>query len=235
MAHILRISIDQNWTLNEYAETLRTIQQLYDLHVFCSWSERQFPFSGKRWRHFEKMMHMFDMHPREAEQFFSLMSSRNLWLDSEDPLEAISRTLNEWRDHDIPSQPDPPATIHRLEFSSPGITDLAGASGIIGHLKDFLLRIAEMYMNRGHQAAVTKQLELENDQAEIQLQAAKLDLISKFIEVARKAGFKKKQIRQLLQSVDGRVEQLGELVSKGKITGIATREESNSPNSPKGD
>ena len=217
MADLLRLNIDGDWTINEFAQTFEAIQQLYDFQVYCRWLQHMDHRQSPRKRLY-RMMEMMDLHPMEAE--FLLRFPSATWRESDATLESISATTKEIREADFPTHLAGPARVKRINYSSPGVTDIAGVGEIIGHIKDLILRVLEMCLNREHQKEVARKLKLENDKSEIQMAQVRLEAIDQFIDVARKAGFTKTQVRSALQSVDGKVELLVSLVQQGKITSI---------------
>ena len=58
------------------------------------------------------------------------------------------------------------------------------------------------------------------DLTEEEITRIRLEAIDQFIDVARKAGFTKTQIRAALHSVDGKVELLAGLVDQGKFKSV---------------
>lgn len=230
MAKLMRLYIDGKWTVNEFADTLQAIQQLYDFQAYCRWLSKmnQGKSRSKRRHQFMEMTEMMGFHPSEAEFFLGYPLSD--WRETSATLESISATTHELRRirhpselhalGQLPTHLDGPARVTQIHYSSPGVTDIAGVGEIIGHVKDLILSVAEMILNRDHRTQVARQLKLENDKSEIEMIQTRLEAINKFIEVARNAGFSKKKIRTAIQSIDGKVELLAELVSLGKITSV---------------
>lgn len=219
MSQLLRLNIDGNWTLDDFASTYEAIEQLYEFQAYCLWAN-EMGFHKSSSEHLHRMM--------DAE--FLLRFPAPFWGDQDTTLESIADLTHRIRDvsrKQFPMHIPQRATVKRITYSSPGVTDIAGLGEIIGHIKDLIIKVTEMCLNRQHQKEVARQLKIENDKSELEMVGLRLTAIDQFIDVARKAGFTKKQIRTTIQSVDGKVDLIEGLVEQGKIKSIELIEESN--------
>ncbi|MCH8042571.1 MAG: hypothetical protein IID44_02525 [Planctomycetes bacterium] len=226
MADLMRLNIDGKWTVNEFADALQAIQQLYDFHTYCRWLSRT-EQGRPRSRHLHRLMDMMDLDPMEADIF--LRFSFPNWHETDATLESISTTMSrvretldspEMEEFGFASHLEGPVDVARINYSSPGITDIAGVGEIIGHIKDFILSVIEMRLNSEHRNQVARKLKIENDRSEIEMIQVRIETVDRFIDVARKAGFSKKQIRTASLSVDDKVDMLAGLVDMGKLTSV---------------
>ena len=137
-------------------------------------------------------------------------------------MSRVRETLDspEMEEFGFASHLEGPVDVARINYSSPGITDIAGVGEIIGHIKDFILSVIEMRLNSEHRNQVARKLKIENDRSEIEMIQVRIETVDRFIDVARKAGFSKKQIRTASLSVDDKVDMLAGLVDMGKLTSV---------------
>jgi hypothetical protein len=125
----------------------------------------------------------------------------------EDP-EALRRLI----------EPDEQLQVRRIEYASPGLKDLAGVGEVIGHLKDFLLRLIEL-------AVTSPQRQLENDERELNNQRLRLENARLFVQVGRDIGLSEHELRQLAGFVETKQDPIIRLVEDGKITAVSTPED----------
>ena len=102
--------------------------------------------------------------------------------------------------------------IRRLEYASPGSSDLAGIGAIVGHVKDFTLRLIE------HRDAKS-QREANVAKTEAKTEGIRIDNARKFLELERDRFLTELQKRKLMNYVDEKAQLLDGLVDEGKITG----------------
>jgi hypothetical protein len=107
-------------------------------------------------------------------------------------------------------EPEERLQVGKIQFSSPGFKDLVGLGETIGHLKDFILRLCELYSSR-------RQRHLENELREEEIQAKRLENAKNLVELAKECGYSKADMRKLVQWVDSRQNNLITLIENGKI------------------
>lgn len=150
------------------------------------------------------------------------ISGRSFLLRSEDTLDE----LGDYLEHGLPFpttfpplinpsnppdalrflEPDEKLYVVRIEFASPGFTDLAGLGTIIGHLKDLLLKLIEL-------AATREERKLEN-------QKRRIEIAREYVNVAKEMGYNIAEVRQLVRWVDSKQSQVIPLIEQTKITGV---------------
>ena len=202
---IIRIDIDGDWTAEEMARSLAHASDLYNLRLLVQVSNedardwervwmkmRHSMFPRKMMRHRMRMMPLF-----MSQGFFLPGTFANI--NIEQVMEAVNLIYPEER-----------LRLRRIQFASPGFKDLAGFGEIVGHLKDFLLRIIELCVDR-------RKRNLENDERELRNQSLRINNARDFLGLSRDYGYSETETRRLVSIVDERQETFVHLVESGKM------------------
>jgi hypothetical protein len=99
--------------------------------------------------------------------------------------------------------------VVRIQYASPGNQDLAGIGVIIGHIKDFILRLIELHVSKEERRLKNERLEIEN--------------LSERIKIAKEVGFTDKEIRNALGWAKKRQKTISDLIEDGKILSVTER------------
>ena len=99
--------------------------------------------------------------------------------------------------------------VVRIQYASPGIQDLAGIGVIVGHIKDFVLRLIELAASRDERRLKNRRLELDNLREQVQ--------------IAKELGYTDKEIRNLLGWARKRQRTVYNLIENGKIRSVTER------------
>src|SRR5581483_4015272 len=103
--------------------------------------------------------------------------------------------------------------VQRIQYGSEGFKDLAGIGEIVGHIKDFILKLIE------HKSA-KRQRELENEEKEIRNQQLRIENARSFVALAKECGYSEPEIRSLVHFVDDRQQTLVDLIDTDKIRSV---------------
>jgi hypothetical protein len=217
----LRVHIDGYWTVGDLAGFLQSLDELYSLRFLLDslaeestggrsllYNLAQFPpareFLGRRIS-------------RSPRMFFDLFAAPPL----PDPFSLDLPRVGRWL------QPEERLIASRVQFASPGITDLTGLGQVIGHVKDFLLRIIELVSQRHIRRAQNEQstieaekLRLENDRLRLENERVRIENARQLVGVAREAGYSEAETRQLVRLVDERQDRLIGFAMNGNIRGV---------------
>ena len=96
----------------------------------------------------------------------------------------------------------------RIQYGSPGITDFAGLGEIVGHIKEFVLKIIENVSSRDERQLRNTQLEIENARAFLQLQ--------------KDYNLSQDDLRILIEQINRRQQRIARLVTQGKLVSVET-------------
>jgi hypothetical protein len=150
---VLRIEIDGRWSVEDMVRSFSSLQDLYNLRLIIQVTHedlRDFDSFYDEIIHFppfrlSKKRRMF------YQRFFvnPYFSTPTISLKSKD-LRKLSTLL----------YPQEQLKVSRIEYNSPGIKDIAGLGEIVGHVKDFILRIWELGI------IARRQRKLENEERE---------------------------------------------------------------------
>lgn len=122
--------------------------------------------------------------------------------------------------------------VCQIHYSSPGFTDLAGMGTVIGHIKDFLLRLIDYRVSSRRRTLEEEQMaadnakkNLENETLMLKNVQLRLENARQFLELAKANGFTEEEIKKLIPPIDKAQETLVRLVSEGRIETVELRTE----------
>jgi hypothetical protein len=104
--------------------------------------------------------------------------------------------------------------VRRVSYASPGSVDLVGIGAVVGHLKDFVLRMIERHDTKRHRELSDEREALENERL-------RLENGRTFVTLARDLGYPDAEIRQMVAYVDQRHEPLVQAIEAGRIRSIS--------------
>ncbi len=201
---ILRVEIEGEWTADDFSTSFRSLNQLYSLRTLIK-VERE-------------SLNELEIHARElfdSPPFVRRLPGRlrALYLSRGGPFPALAPPFI---DPGAPEtafgllEPQERLRVTRVQFSSPGFKDFSGLGEVVGHIKDFVLRLIDLYVGR-------RKRQIENEIRETGLVSDRLDNARKFIDLARDCGYTKAEIRKLVRWTDARQGDLIPLIMAGKI------------------
>lgn len=192
---IIRFNIDGNWTLEEMAGFLSDLNYLYMLLLFLKsdfifTNNDQYESKDSR----EKKMRELRIRNLPAitiEQFNNLS-----YFETRDLFTRFGRFLPE----------NELLRVVKIQYSSPGVQDLAGLGELIGHLKEFFLKIIDNLSNRSERSIKNRELELRNTQT--------------FLEIREKYKLSSQELIELTEIVNNRQQFFEELVIEQKLISV---------------
>ena len=207
---IVRLKLDGRWSADDLGQALLSLSDLYDLRLFLEslredqrdW-ERVYnevlhsPFSGHRWKRGSR-----GWGPTAWMQGFGGQMPPTL---DDAQLSKLSRMF----------EPEERLEVRRINYASPGFTDLAGIGTVIGHLKDFVLKLVE-------RRDLRRQRELNDDRAALDNDRLRLENARNFVALGRELGYSDMDLRQLSIHVDTKQEPLVRLVEQLRLKAVTT-------------
>lgn len=208
---IMRCEIEGSWTAKDMAESLLSFRDLYSLRLgleVVAEDQRDLEEMFFEMRHFPPFRRRLKTRRLHPLLFESLLAGYSL--STGDPVRIANLIY-----------PHEELKVRRIEYSSPGFKDLAGFGEIIGHIKDFSLKLIEHFSNK-------RSRDLKDDEQELRNQSLRIQNAREFVSLARECGFDEPQIRELVHLVDGKQEPLIRLIESGKLQRVQMLDESNS-------
>lgn len=114
--------------------------------------------------------------------------------------------------------PEEKLQLRKIEYGSPGFSDLAGAGEAIGHVKDFILKLIEHWVTR-------RQRNLENEERELKNQRLRIENCREFVQLAKDCGYTEAEPRRLFNWVDERQETYIILIENEKLRKVRVLED----------
>lgn len=103
--------------------------------------------------------------------------------------------------------------VLRTEHNSPGFTDLAGIGQIIGHLKEFLIKLVDFYAGKEERNLKNSKLRYENEMAA-------LEVIERKLEIMERAGCDSRSLQQVAAEIAPHINFFTEATNRGLITHV---------------
>lgn len=205
---VLRLELEGRWSAEELGGALVSLSDLYDLRLFLEllhedlmeW-QRYFPelqgLPSIRWRRLSRRPHW-------------------TWF----PWWPGPPTLDEAHLSRLPEviEPEERLKVRRIEYGSPGVTDLIGIGEVVGHVKDFTLKLIERRDSRRSRELSDERAALENDRLRI-------ENARNFVALGRDLGYSQTELRELAHYVDGKQEPLARLIEGGKLLDVSSPEQ----------
>lgn len=108
--------------------------------------------------------------------------------------------------------------VQQINYASPGTNDLVGVGVVVGHIKDVLLKLLEMFATKETRENQSKKEQLENDRIEIENRIRELDYTKQLISTYKSMGMEEQEINQILVKESSNLLKLGHLIEDGNIT-----------------
>jgi hypothetical protein len=204
---ILRLELEGKWSAEELGQTLISISNLYDLRFFLELLRED----QRDWEHFyEELRHFAPFRHRWRERLlywgprpwgFGLLSPFPPVLDDA----QLSRL---WQLLD----PEERLAVRRINYASPGATDLAGIGTVVGHIKDFILKLIERRDS-------TRKRQLDEEKAALENDRIRLENARNLVALGRDLGYSESDLRRLVLYVDGKQGTLVPLIEQRKLAG----------------
>jgi hypothetical protein len=204
-SRVLRVGIDGRWEASEFAQSLSSLDRLYSLKFGLHLAKQEFnEFREFFLDDFSRPISRSGRYLANWARLVPLATSRS-GLDALVVNGRISPLTAELL------EPEERLVLRRVIYGSEGIKDLAGIGEIVGHVKDLLLRLIDLWSTRNKRTLESERLELEN--RKLQVEVAK-----DFVGLARDLGYTQQEVRQLVAAVMSEQQPLVQLISAGKIT-----------------
>lgn len=207
---ILRLEIEGQWSASEFGQALMSISNLYDLRLFLEMLRED----EQDWeRFYDEMIHFppFRQRWKNRRRYFGAvpwmagLPGSTLPLLDDSQLSRISLLI----------EPAERLEVRRIRYSSPGVADLAGIGTVVGHLKDFIVRLIERHNSK-------RQRELGDERAALENDRIRLENARNFVALGRDLGYSETDLRRLVVHVDEKQETVIRLIDQQKLRSAST-------------
>jgi hypothetical protein len=205
----MRVEIEGSWTAKDMAESLSSLRELYNVRLGIQMiyeDYRDAPDYIYEMRHLLPFRRRRYLNPFLLQQALIAGSSFTIT----DPAQ-ISRLI----------APEEELKVRRIDYASPGLKDLAGLGDIVGHVKDFTLKLIEHFSSRRKRELLDEEQKLKNE-------ALRIQNARNFINLMEELGLDELERRRLVGYVDEKQEPLIRLVAEGKIQNVLMLDEQHS-------
>jgi hypothetical protein len=209
----IRFEIEGPWSADDMGGLFLALSDLYDLRLLLEllsdewriidryYDEflQRYPFPSRRRRRFLSL----GPFPWEAGLFGAILPT----LD-EAHLTRLSQVLD----------PDERLAVRRVNYASPGSIDLVGIGAVVGHVKDFAIKMIERHDTK-------RQRELSDERAALENDRMRIENARNFVALARDLGYTETEIRRLVAHVDEKQEVLVRLIDERKLVAVVAADE----------
>ena len=208
----IRLEIDGKWSAEEFGRTFLCLSELYNLRLFLELL-REYTRESERF--------YFEMRERSAARPFRQQS--RFMLGGRGPWTAIGPwgylpPIADLGQFDRLSQlveSEEQFEVRRVSYASPGFADLVGIGTVVGHLKEFVLKLIERHDTK-------RQRELSDDRAELENERIRIENARNFVALAHEVGYSQPEVRQLAALVDQKQDPLVRLIEHRKLRAVST-------------
>jgi hypothetical protein len=199
----MRVNIEGRWRAEDMANSLLAVRDLYNLRLVLQVMREdakdmeEFWFEMHHFPPFRRWMKHRRFHPMMFQMPFSQFPT--IPLDSEQLASLADFTL-----------PKEELVVSRIQYASPGFKDLTGIGDVIGHVKDFVVRVIELWCDR-------EKRRLENEKTKTEIEGMRIENAKQFVSLAKECGHTEAELRRMTRWVDDRQETIIVLVQSGMI------------------
>jgi hypothetical protein len=163
-------------------------------------------------RYYDELLHRLPLPSRRRRRFLSLGPypwefggfGASLPTLDEAHLARISQVL----------EPDERLHVRRVSYASPGSIDLVSIGVVVGHIKDFMIKLIERHDSKRHRELSDEREELDNDRL-------RLENARTFVALARDLGYTEVEVRRLVAHVDDKQQFLVQVIDDDKLRGVS--------------
>lgn len=195
------------WSAHEFGQAFSAISDLYDLRFVLEVmrdEQREWENFYEEFFHFGPLRKQWKLRARSRQIFPGLyFPNQSVQLDTS-RLDLLHEFL----------EPSERLEVRKLSYASPGVSDLAGVGTIIGHLKDFVLKLIE-------RRDAKRQRDMNVEKTAVEIEAMRIENARNFVALGRDLGFSKLEMRKLISHADDKQEVLINLIEQKKLTGVS--------------
>lgn len=195
---LLRIFINERWTIDELSSFIDTLQYFNDVLLF------------KNNYHYRKHLDNFN------DEYNPLFFWINKYIDkdilvydnhSRTGLRRISSFANS------PYDEETRLKLIKFQYASPGIVDIAGIGKIIEQIKDLIIELFRL-------SHLNKENKYKRDNMHLEQLARELSVGREIYETLREIGFSESDLGRIWEYDLKKIKSISELIEKGKIQRI---------------
>jgi hypothetical protein len=204
----IRMEIAGHWSAEEMGNVFLALSELYDLRLVLELLNDEWLLLD---RYYGDFVQRFPSFSRRSRRFLSFRATWELGLFG-----TLLPTLDETHlariSHFLDS--DERLQVLRVSYASPGSIDLVGIGAVVGHIKDFALKLIARQDLKRHRELSDEREALENERL-------RLENARTFVALSRDLGYTDAEVRQMVAYVDERQDHIARAVETGKLRGIS--------------
>ncbi len=203
----VRFHINGNWTAQDFTEYFASLNHIYSVLAVVE-IERE---SAREWeRHLEDFDFMLHKMMRTSKRFRHWLTfQRSL---TPGPLHLLDASDLE-RSFAVLESGER-LQVRRLQFASPGNTDLSGLGQAMGHVKDIVIKLIDVQV-------CSNERKIKNEILEEERRSAALRNLREQIAILKDLGYSESEVRAIVASSNPAIEKLLSLINRGLLTGVS--------------
>ncbi|MFC4269603.1 hypothetical protein [Polaribacter marinivivus] len=197
----LRIRLNQKWSNVDFINLLTAVQNIYELYII-----------NEEINSMKSSESFFNSNLNKSSLIITYLEQN--FMNSESTM--IIRDMNDTKvftDNDffrLKFFLKKELQIIKIKYASPGFADFGGFGAAIGHLKDLLLKLIEVFENR-------KSNKINNERKEIENDILRIERSKKFIELLKDINYPESKIQKILETEDKSIMVLKNFVENRQI------------------
>lgn len=200
----IRININGKWSNVEFINLLTALQNIYELYIISNEIAK-----------YDSIDNFYSGNTDKNSLAITILE-KNFMNADVTMIDLKSNKMNIYTDSNsfrLRFTIEDELTILKLKFSSPGFADLGGLGAAIGHIKELIIRLIDLYENRKIKQLEFEKLQIEND-------LLKIDKAQKVVSLLREIGYPESKIIKILETEDKSIQTLAQFVDNGKIENV---------------
>lgn len=188
---VIRFEIEGDWDAYEMSHFLNTVTDLYFFGFFFLYFEIVYPESLLEENKKSSLSNLFQKLEMNLDAIYLLSTAFN------DPDSLPNYIYSQTKENII--FPKIVLNVSKLQYNSPGVTDFVGIGQIVGHIKDFVLKLIDIKITTEQRKLEDEKRKLEIAGKNLENEQMKIELHKKMAEV-EKLQLENKKLKKEIKS-----------------------------------
>lgn len=217
---VLRIGIDGRWEASDFAASFTALDRLYSLRLGFAIQMDDF---AARAKFFPSARYVSDLPPPEYLYWRAGLASRFNFRAEYGPLVRASRISGRLSEL---IEPEERLQVLRVKYGSEGSKDFCGVGAAIGHLKEFLIYLIDLWKTNPQRGLENERRALENENLRHRNEQLQIENAKRLVQLGHQVGYSELEQRQIVAAVIHEQKPLVQLIADGKIISASSGNES---------
>jgi hypothetical protein len=194
----IKFNVDLHWSVDDVIKFYSAIQNLYDYYSYYLTLQSRIDE--------KKIDYKFKL--ALALVYSKIFESKTIIIAFPEEIHTFHKTKDTIKRNLVL-----PLRVDKIKFASPGVHDFIGFGEVIGHIKETLFKVIEIFQTKDKRKLEEKRMEIENEMLSIEKN-------QKIIATYKELGFTNDQILQILGYENSNIKIISKLIEDKKITNV---------------